>query len=894
MNIPSATYRVQLHQHFTLRDLEGIIDYLHSLGITAIYASPIFQATPGSMHGYDVTDPHCINREIGTLSDLKLLARKLKNKNMLWIQDIVPNHMAFHCQNFRLMDALERGSHSSYYHYFDIDWNHFASHLNGKLQIPFLGDTLEACVSRGEIRLSFSEKGFTVDYFSTSYPLSLPAIESLCCQHNSAVFAWREYTNMARSAADYNDWKKDKAYYLSSIANDEKQFTAILGLLDRVNNNVAQLLSLLDQQHYVLTFWKDSEREINYRRFFTVNELICLRMEDEAVFNEYHQFLHSLYKENLIQGLRIDHIDGLRNPGEYVSRLRRLFGDDCYIIAEKILESKEDIPEHWPLQGTSGYEFLAFTSQLLTSRKGAKELLSFYRGLIDNALLYKELVLKNKRMILEDHMAGEFDNLIHLFCQLGLGPQMNRDRLKKALGLFMISLPVYRIYPDKLPLRGHDISIINQTIDCATALDGSLKTELDYLRNIFVGKTDDIQRNDSILTFMQRIMQFTGPLTAKGVEDTTFYVYNALLSHDEVGDSPQTAGITVAAFHKTMSERQKNTPLSLNATSTHDTKRGEDARLRLNALCEFADDWKSCVSEWIVVNKKFHRKISNGKIVPEINDEYFIYQAIVGGFPEDSQITSEWIDRLLTYYTKVLREAKVHSGWSAPDTGYEEACHSFIRSILKPGSEFLETFEPLMAKIVARAHHYALAQTLLKITAPGIPDIYQGCELWDLSFVDPDNRRPVSYQKRMEFLSALEMKKNEDPAVLFSFLEDMRLQGIEKLYVTEQALNFRKTHNKLFTDGSYLSLQTTGKETIAIAFARKLDTEWVVVAVPLSVRAKPQTDPAEVQEEAEIALPENSPSVWLNIFTGESYQTQGRIGLTEILNRFPVALLKGG
>jgi (1->4)-alpha-D-glucan 1-alpha-D-glucosylmutase len=890
MKIPSSTYRVQLHKDFTFRDLEGIIDYLDALGISTIYAAPIVQATPGSMHGYDVIDPHGINKEVGTLSDLQSLARKLKSKSMTWIQDIVPNHMAFNTLNFRLMDVLERGEFSPYYRYFDIDWQHPAAHLNGKLQVPFLGDHREACLNRKEIKLSFSGKGFTIDYFTTSYPLSLSAFEFLFS--GISVFAWEEFVRMGQSARDYTDWKDDKEFYLSSLVNDDSQHLAILEFLEKINGDRDTLLKLLDHQFYFLTYWKDTEREINYRRFFTVNELICLRMEEQFVFDEYHTFLHSLYRDNLIQGLRIDHIDGLKDPLQYISRLRKRFGENCYIIAEKILESKEDIPEHWPLQGTSGYEFLAYINQLMTSRKGAKELLSFYRELMPQLPSYKELVRTNKQLILEKYMAGEWENLTRIFIQSGLNNSSEPGRIKKALEMFMIALPVYRIYPDKFPLRGHDISVLNYAFERARTQEPALKPELDLLQSLFTGKSENGSAYPVRLSFLQRLMQFTGPLTAKGVEDTTFYVYNALVSHDEVGDSPHTLGMSVSAFHQTMAGRQQTTPLSLNATSTHDTKRGEDARLRLNALCEFPEQWKNFVRQWMTMNKKFHTRMPSGNMAPGINDEYYIYQAIAGGFPEDGEVTEEWVERILAYYTKVLREAKVNSDWADPNQAYEEACHTFIRSIVRPGSEFMESFESFISKVIVRANLYAMAQVLIKVTAPGIPDVYQGCELWDLSFVDPDNRRPVDYKKRMDLLSALGQKEEQGQAILFSFLEDQRRTGVEKLFVTRKSLQFRQANPRFFTEGAYVPLQTTGKETITVAYARKLDDQWALVVVPLSVRSNSEKNPSDVPDTEEVILPEEAPQVWLNVFTGEEVRTEGRMVLSEILGRFPVALLR--
>jgi (1->4)-alpha-D-glucan 1-alpha-D-glucosylmutase len=889
MKVPASTYRVQLHKDFTFEDLESIVDYLHTLGVSTIYAAPIVRAVPGSMHGYDVVDPHAINPEVGNLETLQRIAGSLKEKKMTWLQDIVPNHMAFHTLNHRLMDVLERGHASPYYNYFDINWQHYDDRLKGKLQVPFLGKELEDCIESDELKISFTERGFTVDYFQTSFPLSVSACEILF-EDNAVDFGFN-FRQFIRENLDagYSQWKKAKDNLVRSVLSNEKKHFSILELLESVNRDKLRLHEVLNTQYYALVFWKHSEWEMGYRRFFTVNELICLRMEDEAVFNEYHTFFNSLYKDQLIQGLRIDHIDGLKDPFKYVSTLRKRFGDDCYIIAEKILEAKEEMPAHWPLQGTSGYEFLSHISQLITNRKGAKQLLDFYKELIPSVKPYSEVVLTNKKLILERYMGGEWDNLVHDFMRLDLSANFPQDKIKKALGYVMVCLPVYRIYPEKLPLTGKDIMVMKETFEKAVKEGPESKAVLEYLLDLFTTPQEAPGASDRVLCFLQRLMQFTGPLTAKGVEDTTFYIYNPLISHDEVGDSPSTLGISIANFHTKMASRQSAAPLSLSATATHDTKRGEDARLRLNILSLFPDDWKALVVQWMDVNKNSRKKTSKGKVAPLINDEYYIYQSIVGGFPEDMNVTAEWISRLQAYITKVVREAKVNSDWADPDQEYEEACSAFVGAILTPDSEFLRSIVPFIRKVTGISNRYAIAQTLIKITAPGIPDIYQGCELWDLSFVDPDNRRPVDYRKRKTFLDQLIQKEKEGAHVLFPFLEDHRNDGIEKLFVTWKSLTYRKKNPILFTDGKYIPLQVTGRDIITVAYARNQGENWVLVIVPLRIREK-HNDPSDIATDDEIILPDNAPNLWRNVFTGEMTQTQGRLPLSACITRFSVAL----
>lgn len=891
MHIPVSTYRLQLHSGFTFAHLQRIIDYLETLGVTTLYVSPIMQATPGSMHGYDVTDPATINKELGTEEALRSMIHELRKKSMYWLQDIVPNHMAFHTANLRLMDVLERGPVSPYYNFFDIDWNHPDDTLKGKVMVPFLGDALNACITRGEIRLTCGETGFTLNYFDTAWPVSLSAYPGLTdyLRENTAdktLSSTLTKMTAAASGAGLDDWRAHKQSFMEAVWPSPE----IRAALDAINNDQIQLQRICDQQYYRLCFWKEADRHINYRRFFTVNELICLRMEDKSVFDTYHAYLHKLYKEKLIQGFRIDHIDGLQDPGQYIQELRQLMGSACYIIAEKILEAKEDLPAEWALQGTSGYEFLSILSQLLTYRKGAKELLEYYQQLIPWVPPYKKLIRKSKELILHNYISGEWDNLTHLLRSLGLAGDFPDARIKQALGNFMLALPVYRIYPEHVPLKGKNLEVAHEAFDKAIAADPEYQNELNHLRRLFTeaGDEDDAIKA-RVLLFMKRLMQFTGPLTAKGVEDTTFYIYNPLISHDEVGDSPATLGMTVQRFHEKMQKRLASTPLSLNATATHDTKRGEDARVRINVLSRIAERWKQQVNDWIRINRPLHEEI-NGRDVPALNDEYFIYQSMVGGFPEDFRVTQEWMERVQAYLNKALREAKVNTSWSEPDAQYEAGCARFMERILSENHGFLDSFTSFMKTVCAYAMVDSLSQTLIKLTAPGIPDIYQGCELWDLSFVDPDNRRPVDYDKRMEFLFQLVIRAEKGWDAVSEYLREHRAAGVEKLYITWKILNMRKVHAALFTEGSYLPLTVTGEETSAAAYARNLGTEWVIVAFPFDSR-KYETPAGTESDEQYVVLPEDAPQSWRNVLTGAQVESVNQIPLSELFRSFPVALL---
>jgi (1->4)-alpha-D-glucan 1-alpha-D-glucosylmutase len=612
-------------------------------------------------------------------------------------------------------------------------------------------------------------------------------------------------------------------------------------------------------------------------------------MEDEQVFDEYHSFLLSLYKEGLMQGFRIDHIDGLQNPGEYIKKLRKLFGDACYIIAEKILESKESMPVDWQLNGTSGYEFLAHVNQLFTDRQGARQLLEYYKTKVPGLPPYKQLVANNKKMMLENYMGGEWDNLVQYLVHLNLAGEFETERIKVALGAIMVALPVYRIYPDEIPLKGEALSVMIECFEKARHAEPAYIAELNHLFSLLITVVPEFA-SGNVLRFVLRLMQFTGPLTAKGVEDTTFYIYNPLISHDEVGDSPSKLGISINAFHKRMQIRSQTSPLSLNATATHDTKRGEDARLRLNRLSEFPDDWIERVKRWFDMNKRYAKGDGDSRI-PHINDEYFLYQSIVGGFPEDLEASEEWISRLKEYFVKVLREAKARSSWEAPDEDYEKGCASFIDNVLHDDETFLPDAKVFMKRLTGVSMRYSLAQTLVKITSPGIPDVYQGCELWDLSYVDPDNRRPVDYESRINYLNEIITQEKQGPASLFSFLNSKRVSGVEKLFVTWKALNFRRHYSDLFIHGEYRPVKLSGKEQLACVYARTYQNTALLVAVGFaSAHETPQDNLGEAEGESLVLL-EDLPNNWTNIFTGKHILANGYIPVKELFTDFPVALL---
>jgi (1->4)-alpha-D-glucan 1-alpha-D-glucosylmutase len=877
MYYPISTYRLQLHSGFTFADVKALIPYLHELGVDTVYASPITAAVPGSTHGYDVTDPLRINPEIGTLEELREIAAMLKERGMRWLQDIVPNHMAFSLDNGRLADVLERGKYSPYYRYFDINWEHHTSLLRDKVLLPVLGGSPEECIKRKELKLGWTGKGPVLQYFDNVYPLCADSLEFLL-----------EGTGAPRLPAVYRtgtlvQWQQAKQDWINAVEADTAGMQLITDRFAAANTDEAVLTAVINRQWYVPACWQQADTGMNYRRFFAVNSLISVRMEEHWVFEDYHGLIAGLYKEGLIQGVRVDHIDGLFDPLEYVTRLRSLLGPDCYIIVEKILEYREQLPEHWPVQGTSGYEFLAFTNQVLTSREGAEKIHRFYTAFTGMEQPYRQLVYRNKYHFLEKYLRGEWDTLVHelIGWQL-LPPSFNTERLRRAMGIWMAAFPVYRIYPQAFPLRADELERIQQSLEFAVQQEPACWEELAEIRTLFQSGSSE-EQNQRRMQFIRRLMQFTGPLAAKGVEDTTFYVYNPLISHNEVGDSPEQLGITIEAFHEKMQQRRQGNNYSLNATSTHDTKRGEDARLRINVLSELPDEWIEKVREWEAVNKALLTAAENRQ-VPVANDRYFIYQSLIGGFPADGIIGEEFRRRSETFILKALREAKTYTTYTAPDEDYEKGCVKFMLGLLTH-TPFLESFIPFVQKVAEVAALYSLVQVVMKCTAPGIPDIYQGCELWDTSYVDPDNRRPVNYEWRNNLLQQISLRIANGRSTVFQWLAEYRHTGMEKLFVTAQVLHFRKQHAALFNEGAYFPLAVAGSGNTTIAWARRHKEQWVLVILPVAIA---NGSPANI----EVQLTGEAPLEWQDIFTGHRYKNNsGVLELPGWQHRLPVLVL---
>ncbi|MFD1095795.1 malto-oligosyltrehalose synthase [Salegentibacter chungangensis] len=875
MKVPIATYRLQLFSGFGFQELKEILDYLEQLGISTIYASPFFEARRGSTHGYDNTDPLKINPEIGTLEEFREIRKLLDKKKMSWIQDIVPNHMAFDPANPWIRDILELGVKSHYYQHFDIDWNY--KELD-KIMAPFLGELKEEVIKKGQIKLDFGENAFVFRYFENSYPVNL--------QTYSRIFEELEEKEWKKKFRSFSGTAEElqrlKAGLWEELDKNPVMKHKISKKFVQINSSHNSIREILQLQKFVPVYWRTTENEINYRRFFTINHLICLRMEDKKVFKDYHGFIKKLVEEELINGLRIDHIDGLFDPLEYLQRLRKNFGKDAYLVVEKILEKYEELPAEWPVEGSTGYEFLAQVNQLLTAKKNETKFTEFYKALVPELSGYEQIVFQKKQLVLESRMNGELQNLYDL---LDSGKLLEKNdfegySVKKALGEILAGFPVYRIYPQQFPLKENEKQVIEEAVSQAlkyTSEDTDIFTQL---KAVLLGESDADE--DKSLYFLQRCQQFTGPLAAKGVEDTSFYIYNRLISHNEVGDSPEGFGISTTEFHQKMFQRLDRFPLAMNASATHDTKKGEDSRMRLNVLSEIPDEFFRKVKEWQQLNG-FLKK----RNIPDANEEYFLYQSLlaVKAFGEET----DFIERTKAYMQKALRETKVNSSWASPDESYETTVLEFVEAIWE-NREFRTSFDPFMEKVSYYGCLKSLGQVVLKSTAPGLPDVYQGTELWEFNYVDPDNRRAVDYELRKKYLTEIKLNKS----LSLSGLKGNYQNGKIKLYVLNKLLELRKADPKLFFEGDYIPVELEGRISDGfIAYFRKYKKRRVLVVLALEV-TKVFDDKGfiPVPEETYILLTEKFPKKWKNILSGVIYEFGERINVTELLKEFPIVVLK--
>lgn len=929
MRIPVATYRVQFTADFRFDSAYKIVPYLAKLGISDLYASPIFKARAGSSHGYDVVDPTQLNPELGTEESFEALVQQLQHQQMGWLQDIVPNHMAYDSRNQWLMDILENGPSSNYVDYFDIAWNSPFDGNQEPILVPLLGNFYGECLENGEIQLCYDESGLSVHYNDLRIQLNIESYATLVT-HNLGSLAktlGRNHPTFVRllgilyslkgiSSEVTGKQRQDQTEFVRSLLwelySDQAEVKAFIDAnIQTFNGEVGHpesfdlLDNLLTNQHFRLAYWKVGAEEMNYRRFFTVNELISVKVEEIKIFHATHALIFKLVEAGKFTGLRVDHIDGLYNPSEYLERLTEKVGD-TYITVEKILQPGEDLPD-WPIQGTSGYDYLNYVNGVFCQSESQTQFDQIYTRFTGQTMPIEELIAQKKQIILDKNLAGDVDNLAMLLKKISgryrYGNDFTVNSLRRALSEVLIRFPIYRTYTTADGVLAADRPYIERVIQAAQDHAPLLKNELNFIEKLLLLEYDtglSQSEKDQWLYWVMRVQQYTGPLMAKGVEDTALYVYYRLLSLNEVGGDPAQFGLDLTEFHRFNQHRQARWPLAMSATSTHDTKRGEDVRARINVLSEIPTDWQQQVGHWHELNqahKTKHRQIT----CPDTNDEYALYQTIVGALPFEAASNESELerfrDRVKGFMLKAIREAKVHTDWLHNNKIYEDSCLKFIDAILTPSEQnsFLPTLYPFQQRIAHYGVLNSLSQTLLKIITPGIPDFYQGSELWDLSLVDPDNRRPIDFSLRQTYLEEITTRILGDIPTLTTDLLSSPADGRIKLFLTLQLLAARTAYRSLFQDGTYHPLEVTGPyKNHVIAFARQQADSTLIAIAPrfCTSLVQPGDYPLgeQVWQNTAIQLPLEHKS-WKNLITAQPLNASSQISVGEALQHFPVALL---
>jgi (1->4)-alpha-D-glucan 1-alpha-D-glucosylmutase len=946
MNIPRATYRLQLNRELTFRDATALVPYLHRIGISHLYASPFFRARPGSLHGYDVVDHQSLNPEIGTEEDLAALFGALRAHGMAMIVDVVPNHMGvLGSDNPWWMDVLENGQAARHAHYFDIDWQAGQHGLQGKLLLPVLGDHYGALLQAGRLQLAREpESGaFFLRYEGNRFPLDPttyavvfrralahcagPAsgdLEALLAA--ATAIPSRDSLTSDQRELRYRRQAELKETHTRLCAADPGFAPCIDETLQELNGDPANpqsfdaLAELLDAQAYRLAYWRVASDEVNYRRFFDINELAGLRMEDEEVFEATHRYLFSLLQRGPIDGLRIDHPDGLFDPKAYCQRLQARHakamgsGEGVRVVLEKILAAYERLPEDWPVAGTTGYRFMNLVNGLFVDAGAEMALDRLYESMVGSVTDFEQLVYDSKRLVVKSALASELGRLADGAARIAQLSRNTRDfsgnSLQEALAQVIACFPVYRTYLDEEGLHGEDRRYIEWAVAWARKRSRAADPVIfDFLRALLtadLAAEGDEAYGRVVREFARRFQQVTGPAMAKGFEDTVCYRYARFLSLNEVGGEPRSFGISLGAFHSATADRAQRWPHTMLATSTHDGKRSEDARARLNVLSEMPTQWRHAVNRWTRLNR-YKKSTLDERHAPTARDEYYFYQSLLAAWPaeEVDQKTLEGLHaRLGEHMLKAAREAKLHTSWLNADSDYEAALSRFVDECLGrlEGNAFLSDFAVFARRCMPYGLLNGLSQTLLKLASPGVPDFYQGSEIWQWQLVDPDNRRPVDFAQRQRLLreveaaSASRSRLGEYAAMVADTLPD----GRAKLLLVVCALRLRAELPALFADGDYLPLPAEGVEAHRLcAFARRRDERMLIALAPrlwVGLVPEPERPLEQSWGDTRIALGENAPTRFLNVLTGEHIAAvDGKGGpqldLEELLTRFPVGLL---
>jgi (1->4)-alpha-D-glucan 1-alpha-D-glucosylmutase len=952
-NVPTATYRLQFNAAFTFDAAAAIVDYLDSLGISHCYASNYFMAVPGSTHGYDVADPTQLNPEIGDHDTYDRWVNTLRARGMGHIIDLVPNHMGIaRSSNPWWQDVLENGPSSRYARFFDIDWHPLKPELENKVLLPILGDSYGVVLERQQIMLQYVNGAFAACYGDCVLPISPGAYDRILGLEADALLAeigeadaGIEFLSILTAIQHLPDLDvqtetlraerdrekeviKRRLARLTTIAppvlaHIERAVTALNGVKNDARS-FDRLDDLLSMQPYRLAYWRVAAEEINYRRFFDINELAALRMEDPRVFERTHAFAFELLREGRIDGFRIDHVDGLYDPGDYLERLQArardvrsdLFDGDArlYVVVEKILGHDEWLPP-WPVEGTTGYDFLIRLNGLFVDGRNERGVNDAFTGFTRLRTSFRELAYRSKQLILRMSMASELNVLAH-----GLNRFSERNRhyrdftlnsLIYAMREIIAAFPVYRTYVNErdADVSAHDRRYIEHAVTEAKRRNPRHPgVVFDFIRDLLLKKADYIPEEERCehLKFVGKFQQVTSPVTAKGIEDTALYSYNRLVSLNEVGGEPDRFGVAPDALHAWMADRARKWPHALSATSTHDTKRSEDVRARINALSELSLEWKQAAGRWARMNRRA-RTIIDGESYPSRNEEYLLYQTLIGSWPFGTPTAAEeraYCERISSYMLKTMREAKVFTSWLNPSEPHEKAMTRFVEMALSPdNATFRQDFLELALRVARHGIYNSLAQLAIKIGAPGVPDFYQGTEVWDFSLVDPDNRRPVDYKKRRTLLEELDAARTGGDAgrlatELLRRPEDDRL----KLFATATMLRARRDSHELFRRGAYEPLAAKGsRRDHVFAFARVMGDRHALVVVPrLVATLTPDGGPPvgdAVWGDTRIHLPEMAPRCYRQLFTGRCVpviEEAGRswIKAADVFEAFPIGFLE--
>ncbi len=936
MRVPSSTYRFQFHKDFRFEDARKLVGYLEKLGISDLYSSPIFQARPGSTHGYDVVNPTSINPEAGGAEAFDALVKEIRSRGMGLLLDIVPNHMAVSLDNPWWYDILENGRRSPYVEYFDIDWTPASGIAENKVVLPVLRTAYAEALEGQKLNLFLDEKGFAVGYYGLRLPLELNSTRQILSHRFNALRPRETRAALADVGSAIEQWWS----HLPDSPDSKENRDAIRQLLWEIYSNHTEAKAFIDEnirifngrkgepksfdlldrllnaQWYRLTFWRTALENINYRRFFNISDLISVRTEQLEVFCSTHRLVFQLLSEGKVTGLRIDHIDGLRDPHEYLYRIhrtcnpasseerpeetRRLSGAssalggephrnpadaelDLYVVIEKILIGEEPLPRDLATSGTTGYDYLNVLNGVFVDPDGLGKLEHFYSEFTGLSQAFKDVQYEKKKLVVGRKFYSEFRSLEDQFNKIAnqdrYGRDVSRRELERTLLEVIACLPVYRTYIRGLDFAEEDRQVLDRTFAEVKARNPGLSAAAQrFVKRVLTlsfapGATE--REKERWLSFVMRWQQFTGPIAAKGVEDTALYVHNCLLSLNEVGSDPGVGAVSLLEFHDYNRNRLGNWPFTMNATSTHDTKRGEDARARLNVLSEMPDSWARRVGQWSRWNRKFRSEV-DGKVLPDENQEMMIYQTLLGSWPLDESELTGLKDRVLAYVEKAMREAQTYSNWRRPNEANENAVKDFVIRILarSRSNHFLADFLDFQREIAFYGAVNSLSQVVLKIISPGVPDFYQGSELWNFAMVDPDNRRPVNFESRtglLERMTGLQTPAREEAAVWLNQWQD----GAIKLWVTSRFLTFRRSHRQVFENGEYEGLDASGRgRDFLCTVLRNHEGTHVLGAVPRLITHLVHHGQfpigREVWEDTVIMLPKGAPANWRNILTDET------------------------